>query len=304
MAVTTTGNNPKLLWPGIKKVFQLAYAEYPLECTQVFQTIQSDKAYEEYLQSVGYGLAQEKPQGSAVVYDSDRQGYTYRLRNVNYALAYAVTEEEMDDNQYAEVGRARAARLAFAMRQTKEEVGADVFNNGFDSNFPLGDGVEFFSNAHPTQSGNQSNIVTAGDLSEAKLEDMLIAIEGATDDRGNKISLIGQKLIIPRQERFNAERILESTLQNDTANNATNAMRSSNMLPEGYMVWHYLDDTNAFYVTTNVPSETGLIHQERKALRFSEDSDFNTDNMLHKAAERYAFGVVDWRAAWASAGSS
>lgn len=303
MAVISTANHPKALWPGVKKWFALKYDEYPLECNEVFEKVSSDKAYEEYVQSVGFGLAQEKPQGSAVVYDSDRQGYTFRLRNVNYALAYAITEEEIDDNQYAELARARAARLAFSMRQTREEIAADVFNNGFDSSFPLGDGKEFFATDHPTQSGNQANEITAADLSEASLEDLLILIEGAKDDRGNRISLVGQKLIIPRQERFNAERILESTLQNDTANNAVNALRSQNMLPQGYMVWHYLDDTDAFYVKTNVPSMTGLICQDRKALRFSQDNDFGTENMLHKAMERYAYGNVDWRSTYASAGA-
>lgn len=303
MAVISTANHPKALWPGIKKWFGIQYADHSPEWSEVFETVSSDKAYEEYVQSKNFGLAREKAQGAAVVYDSDRQGFTYRLVNTAYALAYAITKEEMDDNKYAELARSRSAKLARAMRITKEEIGADVFNNGFDSNFALGDGKEFFATDHPTEAGNQANEITAADLSEASLEDLLILVEKAKDDRGNRIALRGRKLIIPVDEMFNAERILESTLQNDTANNATNALRSKGLLPQGYMPWHYLDDDDAFYILTDVPAETGLIHQERQGVEFDQDADFNTKNMLHSAYERYAFGAVDWRCAYSSAGA-
>ena len=303
MAVISTANHPKALWPGVKKWFGSQYSDHPLECMEVFPTISSDKAYEEYVQSKNFGLAREKAQGAAYTVDSDRQGYTYRLVNTAYALGYAITKEELADNQYEDVAFNRAAKLARAMRITKEEIAADVFNNGFDSNFPLGDGVEFFSTAHATESGNQANEITGADLSEASLEDLLILVEQARDDRNNRIALRGQKLLVPVQEMFNAERILESTLQNDTANNAVNALRSKGLLPQGYMPWHYLDDSDAFFITTDLPEGTGLIYQERAGVEMDEDMDFKTKNVLHSAYERYAFGAADWRCAFGSAGA-
>lgn len=305
MAVISTANHPKLLWPGIKKVFHLAYDEHPLEYTEVFENVSSDKAYEERVQSVGFGYAAEKPQGSAISYDVDQQGYTARLRNVTYALGYAVTMEEIQDNKYAEVAAARARRLAFSMRQTKEVNGANILNRAFNSSYTGGDGKELCATDHPTMyAGNQSNELSVGaDLSEASLEDLTIQIMKAKDDRGYPISLMGRKLVIAPDEAFNAERILKSTLQNDTANNAVNALRSKGVLPEGYVVNHYLTDADAFFILTNVPSETGLIYQERMGLQFERDNDFNTKNALASAVERYQFGWVDWRSIFASSGA-
>lgn len=305
MAVISTSNHPKALWPGIKKWFHTQYERHPLECMELFETVSSDKAYEERVQSVGYGYAQEKAQGAAFAYDVDQQGYVQRSRNVTYALGYAVTMEELADNQYAELAQARAGRLADSFRQTKEVNGANIFNRGFNPSYAGGDGVELFSTAHPTMyDGNQSNELSVGaDLSEASLEDLLIQIGQAKDDRGFQIKLMPRKLVVPVGESFNAERILKSTLQNDTANNATNALRSKGVLPEGYVVNHYLTDTDAFFILNDVPSGTGLIFQERMALEFERDNDFNTKNALASAVERYKFDFVDWRAAYASAGA-
>ncbi len=304
MAVISTSNHPKALWPGIKKWFHTQYERHPLECMELFETVSSDKAYEERVQSVGYGYAQEKAQGAAFAYDVDQQGYVQRSRNVTYALGYAVTMEELADNQYAELAQARAGRLADSFRQTKEVNGANIFNRGFNSSYVGGDGVELFSTLHPTMyDGNQSNeLATPADLSEASLEDLLIQIGNAKDDRGFQIKLMPRKLVIPVAESFNAERILKSTLQNDTANNATNALRSKGMLPEGYVV-PLPHDTDAFFILNDVPSGTGLIFQERMALEFERDNDFNTKNALASAVERYKFDFVDWRAAYASAGA-
>ncbi len=306
MAVISTSNHPKALWPGIKKWFHTQYERHPLECMELFETVSSDKAYEERVQSVGYGLAAEKAQGSAISYDVDQQGYVQRSRNVTYALGYAVTMEEIADNQYAELAQARSGRLADSFRQTKEINGANIFNRGFNSAYVGGDGKELFAEDHPTMyAGNQSNeLGTPADLSEASLEDLLIQIGNAKDDRGFQIKLMPRKLVISTNEQFNAERILNSTLQNDTANNATNALRSKGMLPEGYVVNHYLSDTDAFFILNDVPSGTGLIYQERMALEFDRDNDFNTKNALASAVERYKFDWVDWRAVYASAGAA
>lgn len=306
MSVISTGNHPKALWPGIKKWFHLQYDRHPLECMSIFETVSSDKSYEERVQSVGYGYAAEKAQGSAISYDVDQQGYVARSRNITYALGYAVTMEELADNQYAELAQARSGRLANSFRETKEVNGANIFNRGFNPSYTGGDGKELFSELHPTMhAGNQSNELSVGaDLSEASLEDLLIQIGDAKDDNGFQIKLRPRKLIVPVNECFNAERILKSTLQNDTANNATNAIRSMGVLTEGYEVNHYLTDTDAFFILNDVPSGTGLIYQERMPLEFDKDNDFNTKNALASACERYVFDWVDWRSAFASAGAA
>lgn len=305
MAVISTSNHPKALWPGVKKWFHLKYDEHPTEYTGIFETVPSDKSYEERVQSVGFGYAAEKPQGSAITYDVDQQGYVARLRNVTYGLGFAVTMEEMADNKYAELATSRAGRLAFSMAQTKEINGANILNRAFNSSYVGGDGKELLATDHPTMyAGNQSNeLSTPADLSEASLEDLAIQIMKAKDDRGFQINLMPRKLIVAPDEAFNAERILKSTLQNDTANNAINAVRSKGILPEGYEVNHYLTDADAWFVLTRVPSGTGMIYQERMPLEFERDNDFSTKNALASAVERYAFGWVDWRGIAGSAGA-
>lgn len=304
MSVISTGNHPKALWPGINSWFGQKYKEHPMECSQVFDTTNSNKAYEEDVESAGFGLAPVKAQGGAVSYDTHSQGNTKRYTHVAYGLGYIVTREEMDDNLYTEVSMKRAAALAFSMRQTKETVAANIFNRGFDAAYTGADGKELFATDHPVLGGGtQSNeLAVAADLSEASLEDLLIQIMQAKDARGLKISLIGRKLIVPPALSFTAARIVQSDLQNDTANNAINAIKATGLLPEGVMTYHYLTDTDAWFVKTNAPD--GLKHMQRVALEFSRDKDFDTDNAKAKAYERYSYGWTDWRGVYGTPGAA
>lgn len=300
--VITTGNHPKALWPGIRKWFGRMYDEFPVEYSQVFDMDSSDKAYEEDVEVTGFGLAPIKAEGQSLSYDSESQGYTKRYTHVAYSLGYIVTKEELADNQYEVVSKRRSRALAFSMRQTKEVVHANVFNRAFDSNYAGGDGKELLATDHPSLAGSWSNeLAVAADLSEASLEDIMIQIAMATNSRGLRIALTGQQLIVPPQESFNAERITKSTLQNDTANNAVNAIRSKGLLPKGVMTYHYLTDADAWFVKTNCPS--GLVGLTRQAIEFDKDNDFDTKNAKASAYERYAAGWTDPRGLYGSPGS-
>ena len=304
MGVITTGNHPKSLWPGIKAHFGFAYTKHPDEYPLIFDKSDSDKAYEERVELTGFGLAPVKPQGAGVSYDSETQGYIARFTNVTFALGYIVTMEELADNLYESVSKNRSRALAFSMKQTKEIVGANILNRMFDSTatYTGGDGVVLGSASHPTIAGNQSNVLAiAADLSEASLEDMLVQVMGAQNNRGRQINLIAEKLVVPYQLWFEANRIMKSALQNDTANNAINAIKATNALPGGITMNHYLTDTDAWFVKTNCPE--GLIYQERMGLKFTQDNDFDTENAKAKAVERYVFGWADWRALYGSAGA-
>lgn len=302
MAVITTGNHPKALWPGVRKWFGASYDEHPMECEMVFDRMSSNKHREEDVEVTSFGLAPVKAQGDATEYDSHSQGITSTYNHVAYALGYIVTKEELADNLYDKVSRSRAKSLAFSMRQTKETIGANILNNAFDGNYTGGDGKEFLATDHPSLSGNQSNeLSTAADLSEASLEDILIQIMNAKNARGLRISLMGRKLIVPPALAFEATRIVKSNLQNDTANNAVNAMKAMGMLPDGVMVYHYLTDADAWFVKTNCPE--GMKLYQRQAVEFTNDSDFDTENAKAKAYERYSFGWTDWRSMYGSPGA-
>jgi hypothetical protein len=294
-----TGSHPKALWPGVKAFFGKTYAEKPLTCEMVFDKYSSDKAYEEYVEETGFGLAPVKAEGASVSYDTDAQGYISRIVNVTYALGAKVTMEAIDDNQYERVAQAKAKKLARSMRQTKENVYANILNRAFTAGFVGGDGAVLCTTAHPTLSGNQSNALTVGaDLSEASLEDALTAIRGFRDSRGLRIQAKGMKLIVPSALEFTAERIMKSTNQSGTANNDINAVRSMGMLPGGVVVWDYLTDDDAWFIKTDV--DDGLIRQTRKAMTFTQDNDFDTSNACMKAMERYAAGWADWRGIFGS----
>lgn len=302
MAVISTGNHPKALWPGIKAHFGYAYDKHPEEYSLIFDKSDSDKAYEERVELTGFGLAPVKPQGSAVEYDSEQQGYISRFTNVTIALGYIVTMEELADNLYEAVSRNRSQALAFSMKQTKEIIGANVLNRAFSATYTGGDAVQLCATTHPTQAGNQSNyLTTPADLSEASLEDMIIQIMTAQNNRGRQINLLPEKLIVAPQNWFEANRILKSALQNDTANNAVNALKSTNALPGGITMNHYLTDADAWFVKTNCPE--GLIYQERMAIKFTQDNDFDTENAKAKSVERYVFGWADWRSLFGSPGA-
>lgn len=300
--VITTGNHPKALWPGVKAWWGRKYDEHNEEFPDLFDKESSEQSYEEDVQVTGFGLAPVKSEGSAVQYDSESQGYVSRYTHVAYALGYIVTYEEIKDNLYEMVSKRRSQSLAFSMRQTKENVAANVYNRGFNSSYTGGDGKELFATDHPTLAGDQSNELSTGaDLSEASLEDLIIQIMGAQNDRGLKISLMPRKLIVPRQLWFEANRIVKSTLQNDTANNAVNVLKATNAIPEGIAVNHYLTDQDAWFIRTNAPR--GLLCYEREAISFNQDNDFDTSNAKAKAYERYSFGWTDWRGAFGSPGA-
>lgn len=300
MAITT-GNHPKSLWPGVKAFFGKTYREKPMVCTMVFDSMTSDKAYEEVVEETGFGLAPQKAEGASVSYDTDAQGYTTRFTNVTYGLGAIVTREAIEDNQYENVASRKASKLARSMRQTKENVHANVLNRAFTAAYAGGDGKELLATDHPSYVGNQQNELTvSADLSEASLEDVLILIRLATDSRGLRIQLEGQKLIVPPQLAFEATRILSSANQSGTANNDINAMKALGLLPGGVVVWDYLSDTDAFFVKTDAPE--GLMTFQRRALALTQDNDFDTENARMKATERFVAGWGDWRGLYGSPG--
>ena len=300
MAITT-GSHPKSLWPGVKAFFGKTYKEKPMVCDQVFSKMTSDKAYEEVVEETGFGLAPQKAEGASVSYDTDAQGYTTRFTNVTYGLGAIITREAIEDNQYESVASRKAAKLARSMRQTKENVHANVLNRAFTAAYAGGDGKELLATDHPSLVGNQSNeLGVSADLSEASLEDLLILIRQATDSRGLRIQLEGQKLIVPPALSFEATRIVSSVNQSGTANNDINAMRALGLLPGGVVIWDYLSDTDAFFVTTDAPE--GLLSFQRRALALSQDNDFDTENARMKATERYSVGWGDWRGVYGSPG--
>jgi hypothetical protein len=303
--VITTGNISRLLQEGVKNVFGQAYASHSMQWNMLFNTEQSQKAFEQDQQFEGFGLAPVKLEGNGVAYDSQQEGFSPKFPNLTYAKGFIVTKEAMADNLYNLFAK-RARALAFSMQQTKENVGANVYNRGFNSAFLMtgGDGVELFSQLHingPSDSTTFSNeLATPAALSEASLEDLLIQINEATDPRGLRIALRGERLVVPPKLGFEAERILNSVLQNDTGNNAINAVRSTGMLPAGHMVNNYLTSNTAWFIKTNAPD--GMKYFTRQEVDFDQDMDFGTSNARFKADERYSFGWSDPRGAYASAG--
>lgn len=303
--VITTGNISRLLVEGVKNVFGQAYEAHATQWDKLCDTEDSQKAFEQDQQFEGFGLAPVKQEGAGVAYDSQQEGFSPKFQNLTYAKGFIVTKEAMKDNLYHLFDR-RARALAFSMQQTKENVGANVYNRGFNSAFlmPGGDGKELFSTAHingPSDSTTFSNtLAVPAALSEASLEELLIQINEATDPRGLRIALRGERLIVPPKLGFEAERILNSTLQNDTANNAINAVRSTGMLPGGHMVNNYLTSDSAWFIKTNAPD--GVKCFGRQGVEFDQDMDFGTSNARFKADERYSFGWSDPRGAYGSAG--
>jgi hypothetical protein len=251
----------------------------------------SEKHREEMVQNNSFGLAAVKEQGGSVSYDATSQGGTAIATHVVYGLGYIVTKEAIEDNLYEKLAMGRAN----AMVETKNTVVANWFNRGFSASYPVGpDQVAMFSASHPSSSGNQSNLLaTPADLSEAALEDLVIQANGATDDRGNKIALQVMSLHIPRQLEFEAARILKSINQNDSANNSVNALRALGTFPEGVKVNNFFTDPDAFFIRTDVSD--GLTLFQRRALEFTKDNDFGTENALAKATERYSIQIGDFR---------
>ena len=294
--IITTASHPKALWPGIKAWWGQVYDEHPEEYSKLFDSDTSRQNYEEDVQLTGFGLAPVKPEGSGVAYDSEIQGFTTRYTHVAYALGYIVTKEELDDNLYEQVSRRRAAALAMSFRQTKENIGANIYNRAFNGTYLGGDGVQLCSTAHPNTSGGTfANTPTvAADLSEASLEDALTALMGFQNDRGLLINVMPRSLIVARQNWWNANRILKSAYTPSTANNAVNVLVATNALPEGIVMNHYLTSPNAWFVRTNI--QNGLKYYSRVGIQFDQDNDFDTMNAKAKGYERYSFGWTDPRA--------
>jgi len=294
--IITTASHPKALWPGIKAWWGQVYDEHPEEYSKLFDGDTSRQNYEEDVQLTGFGLAPVKSEGSGVSYDSEVQGFTTRYTHVAYALGYIVTKEELDDNLYEQVSRRRAAALAMSFRQTKENIGANIYNRAFNGTYLGGDGVALCSTAHPNTSGgtfaNKPSV--DADLSEASLEDALTALMGFQNDRGLLINVMPKSLIVARQNFWNANRILKSAYTPSTANNAVNVLVATNALPEGIVMNHYLSSPNAWFVRTNI--QNGLKYYSRVGIQFDQDNDFDTMNAKAKGYERYSFGWTDPRA--------
>jgi len=291
----------KSLWPGINAWYGEAYAEYPEEYVNLFEKDTSDKAFEEEVGYSGFGLASQINEGEAVLYDEAMQGFVTRYNHVKYGLGFIITSEMIDDDQYMIVAKKRAKALAFSMRQTKEVVGANVYNRAFTSGYTGGDGVVMCSSAHPNAAGGTSSnlLATASDLNEAALEQAVIDLMLFTNDRGLRIAVHPKKLIIPPQLVFEAQRILKSPLRPSTANNDINALKSQGYFEE-IVVNHYLTSSTAWFVMTDV--QDGLKYFERKADEFKDDSDFDSDNLKYKATGRFSFGWTDWRGIYGTPG--
>jgi hypothetical protein len=298
--IITTGSHPKALWPGVKAWWGQVYDEHKTEYTDLFDTDNSHQNYEEDVQLTSFGLVPIKNQGQAVTYDSEVQGFVTRYTHIAYAMGYIVTKEELDDNLYEAISRKRASALAMSFRQTKENVAANIYNRAFNSTYKGGDAVELCSTSHPnTTGGTWANKPSVdADLSEAALEDAMIAIMGFQNDRGLLISVMPQTLHIARNEVFNAQRILHSSYQPGTANNDINVLKSGNYIPGGFKVNHYFTAAHAWFIRNSIPGKTGMKHYERVSIMFDQDNDFDTMNAKAKGYERYSFGWSDPRAIW------
>lgn len=302
--VIMTSNHPKALWPGVKGWWGRSYEDHMTEYTDLVDSDSSDKAYEEFGMVTPFGLVPVKAQGAAAVYDSEVSGPTTRMTHVAYALGYIVTHEELMDNLYMEVSKTRAASLARAFRQTKERVVANIFNRAFNSSYTGADGKELIATDHPNVSGGtfSNELAVAADLSEASLEDIVIQIMQATDDRGLLINLMPKSLHVAPAFWFEANRILKSINRVDSANNDINVLRAMNVIPEGVKLNHYFTDSDAWFVRTNISKGRGLVYLEREGISFTQDNDFDTKNAKALGYERYSCGWIDPRAVYGSAG--
>ena len=301
MAVITTGTHPKALWPGIKEWWGRSYSEHPEEYVDLFDKETSDKAYEEEVEITGFGLAPVKNQGTAINYDTESQGSVTRYTHVAYALGYIVTYEELRDDLYEVVSKRRAKQLALSMRQTKENVGANVYNRAFTAGYTGGDGQTMISSTHPTLSGNQSNLLTTpADISEASIEDLTVQIMQAVNNRGLKINLMPQSIHVSPSQWYETNRVLKSVLQSNTAENNVNVLKATNVFPKGIKMNHYFSSATAWFIRTNAP--TSLKHYTRDAIMFDQDNDFDTKNAKAACYERYSGYWADWRGLYGTPG--
>jgi len=291
----------KELEPGLNALFGLEYKNYANEHAEIFSSENSDRAFEEEVMLSGFGNASVKPEGSSVNYDAAQETFTARYTHETLALAFSITEEAIEDNLYDRLASRYTKALARSMANSKQVKAAKVLNNGFGT-ADGGDGKELLATDHPIVTGTEQNeLSTAADLNETSLEQALIDIAALTDERGLKIAAKGMKMIIPSALQFTAERLMKSTLRVGTADNDINAVRSMGMIPQGYTVNHYLTDTDAWFLKTDVPN--GLKHFVRAPIKTAMEGDFETGNVRYKARERYSFGWSDWRGIFGSPGA-
>ena len=294
----------KELLPGLNALFGLQYATYGEEHKEIYETEKSERSFEEETKLSGFSAAPVKNEGSAIAYDNAQEAFTARYNHETIALGFSITEEAVEDNLYDSLSARYTKGLARAMAYTKQVKAASVLNNGFSNAYAGGDGVALFSTAHPLVSGgtNSNRPSTNSDLNETSLENAVIQIAAWTDERGLLIAAKPRKLVVPPALQFVATRLLETNLRVGTADNDINALKNNGSIPEGYTINHYLTDTNAWFLTTDVPN--GLKHFERMALSTSMDGDFDTGNVRYKARERYSFGWSDPLGVFGSPGST
>jgi hypothetical protein len=303
MAVINTGTHPKLLWPGVHAIWGQVYNEHATEYTDLYEIQDSNKAYEQDVQVTGFGLAPVKSQGGPISYDSEAQGIISTYTHIAYALGYIVTYEELRDNLYEEVSMRRAKANAFSMNQTIENVAAFLYNNAFSTTyFTTGDSKALVATDHTNVNGGTfSNALSpAADLSEAALEDLTIQIMGTQNDRGLLINIMPESLHIPRQEWYNANRILKSVLQSNTANNNINVLKATNAFPKGIKMNHYFTAPHAWFIRTNCPNGMTLFWRDRPD--FGQDNDFDTRNAKAASYMRFSVGCTDPRGIFGSNG--
>jgi hypothetical protein len=293
----------KELLPGLNALFGLEYKRYGEEHKEIYETETSERSFEEETKLSGFSAAPVKSEGSAIAYDNAQEAFTARYTHETIALGFSITEEAVEDNLYDSLSARYTKALARAMSYTKQVKAASVLNNGFSSSYVGGDGVALFSASHPLVGGGvNSNIPSVpADLNETSLENAVIQIAAWTDERGLLIAARPKKLIIPSALQFVATRLLETELQVGTADNTINAIKNNGSIPEGYAINHWLTDTNAWFLTTDVPN--GLKHFVRSPLSNSMDGDFDTGNVRYKARERYSFGWSDPLGVFGSAGA-
>ena len=292
----------KELEPGLNALFGLEYKNYENQHTEIFDTENSDRAFEEEVMLSGFENAAVKSEGAAVVYDNAQETFTARYQHETIALAFALTEENIEDNLYDKISTRYTKALARSMANTKQVKAANVLNNAFNNAFAGGDGVALCSDAHPIIAGTFKNEpTTAADLSETSLEQAMIDIAAMTDERGLKIAARGMKMIIHPNQQFVAERLMKSGQRPGTADNDVNAMKSMGMVPQGFVVNNFLSDTESFFIKTDVPN--GLKHRVRAPIKTAMEGDFETGNVRYKARERYSFGWSDPRGIYGNPGA-
>ena len=283
----------KELLPGLNALFGLEYSRYGEEHKEIFETETSERSFEEETKLSGFSAAPVKNEGSAIAYDNAQEAWTARYNHETIALGFSLTEEAVEDNLYDSLSARYTKALARAMAYTKQTKAASILNNGFSAAATGGDGVALFSTAHPLVNGdtNSNTLATASDLNETSLEAAVIQIAGWTDERGLLIAAKPKKLVIPPATMFVATRLLETEQRVGTADNDINALKNNGSIPGGYTVNHFLTDTDAWFLTTDVPN--GLKHFVRTPMSTSMDGDFDTGNVRYKARERYVFGYSD-----------